>query len=166
MHSIGDMIIYGAYGVMKIVDIREESVGDQKRKYYVLYDMSSISNSHVFVPVDNKKLTSSMHGILTKDAALELISRIKDVPVMPWNGDNRARLDGFKRVVESGDREGILSIIKTVYENGIRRSEEGKKNYLADEALMRKAKKLIEAELAIALEMDESEVEGFIKANM
>ena len=64
-----------------------------------------------------------------------------------------------------GDREGMISVIKAVYENGVKRHEEGKKNYLADENIMRKAEKVIYSELSIVLGIPENEVADFITAN-
>jgi RNA polymerase-interacting CarD/CdnL/TRCF family regulator len=64
MHKIGDKIIYGANGVMTIVDIREESVGDVSRSYYVLLPATGRASSLTFVPTDNEKLTSAMRPML------------------------------------------------------------------------------------------------------
>ena len=75
MHSVGEKIMYGGAGLMEIVDVREESFGDIPRKYYVLRDLRSSSDSQTFVPVDNDKLTSAMHPLLTKEVASDLISR-------------------------------------------------------------------------------------------
>ncbi len=166
MHNIGDLVLYGSNGLLKIIDIREEEVLGETRKYYVLSDLSSNSASQIFVPADNKKLVSSMRPMLTKDEVMTLISSLSELPCAEWHNDNRTRSESFRRVIESGDRAGMLAIIKSVYENGLKRNEAGKKNYLTDEAFMRKAKKLIEYEFATVLGIDESEVENFIKANM
>ncbi len=166
MYKVGDLVVYGANGLMKIVDIREENVLNTVREYYVLGDISSSSSSQVFVPTDNKKLTASMRPILTRAEVMDLISRLRDLPRAEWHSDNRVRSEDFRRIIESGDREGMLSIIKAVYENGIKRSEIGKKNYLTDESFMRKAQKLIEFEFATVLGIDEKDVADFIKKNM
>jgi len=165
MHSIGEKIVYGSSGIMQIVDVREELVGDVKRKYYVLCELNSTSSSQTFVPVENKKLVDAMRPLLTKEEIMDIISRIKDIPEVEWQRDNRIRSERFRSIIESGDREGIIALIKTVYENGKRRSEEGKKNYLADENFMRKAQKLLYSEFSIVLGIPESEVESFIESN-
>ena len=36
MYSIGDKVVYGALGVMEIVDITDQTVGDLTKKYYVM----------------------------------------------------------------------------------------------------------------------------------
>ena len=73
--------------------------------------------------------------------------------------------ENFRSIIESGDREGIISLIKTVTENGKRRESEGKKNHLTDENFMRKAEKLLFAEFATVLEIPEADVPGFIEEN-
>lgn len=165
MLSIGEKIVYGSSGVMQIVDIREELVGDTKHEYYVLREVNSSSASQTFVPKANKKLVESMRPLLTKDEVMDIIKRIKDIPEVEWQNDNRVRSEHFRSIIESGDREEILSLIKTVYENGKRRSEEGKKNYLADENFMRKAEKLLYSEFSVVLGIPENEVQKFIEEN-
>ena len=36
MYSIGEKVVYGAMGVMEIVDLAEQTIGDVARKYYVM----------------------------------------------------------------------------------------------------------------------------------
>lgn len=165
MREIGERVIYGSNGVMEIVDIREETVGDITRKYYVLRDLNSTQVSHIFVPTDNEKLVSTMRPLLTKEEAMDMIKRIKTIPEAEWKNDNRIRSEKFRKVIESGDRDSVIAVIKAVYENGIKRQEEGKKNYLADENIMRKAEKVIYSELSIVLGIPENEVADFIVKN-
>ena len=83
MHKIGDKIIYGANGVMTIVDIREESVGDVSRSYYVLIPTNGRASSFTFVPMDNEKLLSAMFPLLTRDKIVELVRRSREVELIP-----------------------------------------------------------------------------------
>lgn len=166
MHAIGDKVMYATYGVMEIVDIRRESIGDVSREYYVMRESGSNSPTQVFVPIDNKKLVDSMRVLLTKEEAIHLIKSIPLLPVLEWKRDNRIRSESFRKIVESGNREKMLSLIKTVYENGERRNADGKKNYLTDEAFMKKAEKLIFAELSEVFAIPVSEIPEFIKKNM
>ena len=165
MHKIGERVIYGANGVMQIVDIREEMIADTKKTYYVLVSPNSSADAHTFVPVDNERLVSSMRPLLTKEEAMDMIHRIKSIPEAEWQSDNRSRSESFRAIIESGDREGMIAVIKAVYENGLKRQEEGKKNFLADESLMKKAERVLYSELALVLEIPEDEVSDFISKN-
>ncbi len=97
MHKIGDLAVYGSNGLMKIIDIREESVLDVVRKYYVLGDISGASGLQIFVQTNNKKLVAAMRPILTRDEVMELIVKLKDMPSAEWHTDNRIRSEAFRK---------------------------------------------------------------------
>lgn len=166
MHKIGDNLIYGSNGVMSVVDIREEQVGDLARSYYVLRAANGPSESFVFVPTDNERLTSLMHPILARGEVDSLLSSPIDISQIEWSENSRARTDYFKRIIESGDRSKILAMIRAIYESGRRREESGKKNYLSDETVSQRAQKLLAVELSIVLGISEEESAQLIKAKI
>lgn len=166
MRNVGEKIVYGGVGLMEIVDVREECFAGISHKYYVMTELRSTSASQTFVPVDNKKLCAAMYPILTKEEALALISRIGSIPFLEWNNDNRIRAAEFKAVIESGNREKILSLIKTLSEKSKQRREEGKKNSLADESTLKKAERLLYSELAEVLGITEPEVSDIVTAKL
>lgn len=162
MHSIGDRIVYGSNGIMEIVDIREESIGDVQRSYYILSDVRVNVSTQTYVPTDNEKLVGMMRPLHTKDEVLDIISRISTIPDADWHDDNRVRAEVFRGVIESADTEGMIAVIKAINTNGVKRQEEGKKNFLADENIMRKAEKMIYAEFSEVLGIPENEIGDFI----
>ena len=163
MHKIGDKIVYGASGVMTIVDIREESIGDVSRKYYVLNSAVRRSDSLTYVPADNETLVSAMRPLLTEGEIVETLKNSKNAPPIDWIPENRARSESFKRIMESGDREKMLSMIRAIDENGARRLAEGKKNFLSDENAKQKAEKLLFSEFSIVLGIPEEDVPAFVE---
>ena len=56
MYGIGDRVVYGAFGVMEIVDVVEQTFGGEAKKYYVMREYSSQSSSLTYVPLDNELL--------------------------------------------------------------------------------------------------------------
>lgn len=166
MHKIGENVVYGGNGVMTVVDIREERFGDALRSYYVLREVGSRSESLTFVPVDNEKLVSQMRKLLTKDEILQVLHSAKDAPDCEWAKDSRSRAECFRQIMESGDRLKIISMIRTIYNAGIRREDEGKKNFLSDENAMHKAEKLLYSEFSLVLGIPEEDVPEFVKAEM
>ena len=164
MYRIGDKVVYGALGVMEIIEITDQTVGDVTRKYYVMKEYSSNSPSLTYVPLDNETLTSQMKPLLTKDEIVEVIRKAKNSPPLEWIEDNRARSEAYKKILSTADRALMLSMIDSVYKTGIRREEEGKKNYIADENSMKRAEKLINTEFALVLGIPESDVPEFIKS--
>ena len=59
----------------------------------------------------------------------------------------------------------MISMIKLVRATGVRRAEEGKRNYLADENAMNKAQKLLSAEIATVMGISEESVLDFVEKN-
>jgi CarD family transcriptional regulator len=166
MYKIGDKIMYGANGVMTIVDIRDESFGDVTRSYYVLRPTLSKNESFTFVPTENEQLVSAMRPLLTKDEILSLLHSAKELPPIEWVNENRARQEYFKRIMESGDRAKMISIIRAINESGQRREAEGKKNFITDENAKAKAEKLLYTEFSIVLDIDEEEAKTLTRQSI
>ena len=164
MHNIGEYVVYGGNGVMTVVDIREEAFGGDMRPYYVLREVGTSSASLTFVPTDNERLVSLMRPLLTRDEIYEIIHSLRNLPDCTWAKDSRSRSELFKRIMESGDRGGILAMIRTIYKAGLRREEEGKKNFISDENAMHKAEKLVYSEFSLVLGIPEEEIPELIKA--
>jgi CarD family transcriptional regulator len=164
MYGIGDKVVYGAFGVMEIVDVTEQDIGDVKKQYYVLKEFSSLSSSLTYVPVDNEMLTSQMKPLLTKDEILEVVRESKVAPPLEWIEDNRARSEFYKKLLGTSDRLKLLLMIDAVRRTGIRRESEGKKNYIADENSMHRAEKLIATEFSFVLGIPENEVKAFMES--
>lgn len=163
MYGIGDRVVYGALGVMEIVDITDQTLGDVTKRYYVMREYAAQSASLTYVPLDNERLTEQMKPLLTPDEIVEVIRTAKNAPPLDWIEENRARSEYYKSILTTSDRVKLLSMIDAVYRTGIRREAEGKKNYIADETSMRRAQKLISSEFALVLGIPESDVPEFIK---
>ena len=163
MYSIGEKVVYGAMGVMEIVDLAEQTIGDVARKYYVMKEYSSPTASLTYVPVDNEMLTSQLQPLLTKEEIIAVIREAKSTQPIAWIEENRARSEAYKRILATADRVQLLAMIRMVYETGLRREAEGKKNFVADENVMRKAQKNIATEFSLVLGIPDSDVFEFIK---
>ena len=164
MYGIGDNVVYGAQGVMKIVDITEQELGDTTRRYYVMKEYASASTSLTYVPLDNELLLSNIKPLLTKQELIEVVKAARDAEPLEWVEDNRARSEGYKKILASLDRVKIMLMIESVIATGKKRESEGKKNYIADETCMKKAEKLINTEFSLVLGIAESEVCDYIKS--
>lgn len=162
MYKIGDNVVYGSNGVMTVVDMRDEAFGNISRTYYVLKAPCENSDSLTFVPRDNEKLVSAMRPLLMREEIESLILSSDEIPLLDFIEDNRQRAESFKRIIEEGDRTKLISLIKSVLATGARRNAEGKKNYLADEAAMRKAEHVLYSEMAVVFGVAEESVPELI----
>ena len=161
-HKVGDRILYGAVGIMEITDIREESIGAFSKQYYVLREVNAISDAQTYVPCDNERLVSLMHPLLTRKEIRALIE-CKDIPDIEWEQNNRLRSEKYHKIMESGDRYGMLSMIKSIEKMGKARASEGKKNYIADDTAMRKAIKLLNLEISLVMDIPLESVPEFLE---
>ena len=163
MHKIGEYVLYGGNGVMTVVDIKEECFSGDARSYYVLREVGSHSESLTYVPVDNENLVAQMRPLLTGEEILEILHSAKDSPDCEWAKDSRSRADSFRKIIESGDRARMIAMIRTIHNAGLRREEEGKKNFISDENAMHKAQKLLFTEFSLVLGISEEDILDFIK---
>ena len=162
MHQIGDKIMYGASGIMTVVDIRDEAIGNVRRSYFVLRPTLLNTDSYTFVPTDNERLVSLMRPLLSGEEIISLIRSAADTPPIEWVAENRARQEYFKRIIESGDRRQMIAMISAIDESGRRRQAEGKKNFITDENARAKALKLLYSEVSVVFGIPEEDAPAFV----
>ena len=162
MYSIGDNILYGTNGIMTVVDIRNERLTDEEKTYYVISEYGGKSTSLTYVPVDNEKLISTMHPLLTREELEAAFLASVDMADVRWNPDSRARAEGYRQILRSADRAAIFAMIRTIYNTGLRRAAMGKKNFQTDENIMRRAEFIFVLEISIVMGITPDEAKKII----
>ena len=160
MFKINDVVVYGSQGICKVEKIETKQIGKQTANYYVLKPLFK-ENTAVFVPVQNEALTSKMKNVLTKAQAEELIGKIVLIDVIKPS-DEAEKRELYKTVLSSGDRERLVSLIKTIRSEKEYRHESGKKLNINDEQTLRKAELLLYSEFAFVLGCEPDEVKNII----
>ena len=166
MFSVGEYLVYGQSGVVQLVDIREEQVFGERKKYYVLRPFDAHEDALTLVPMDNKNLTSRMRCVATRKEAEKMVKDALALPPTPWNEDARARGIQFRKIIDSAPPPQVLRLVMTIKEKLLSEREGGKKCYLADEVLMKKAEKSLYSELSLALGITYDQVEKYIEENI
>ncbi len=161
MFKIGDVILYGAQGICEISHIESKQIGKTISDYYVLKPLFN-ENTAVFVPVENEFLTAKMQSVLTKQDADELIKKAPKIEFFETKDENEKR-EQYKAVLSSGDREKLISVIKTIKAEQSVRRQSGKKLNMIDEQTLRKAELLLYNELAYVLDVTPDEAQNIIK---
>lgn len=159
MLKINSTIIYGSQ-VCKVKDMCEMTVGKITRQYYVLSPVYDDKNV-IYVPMDNEKLTEKIKEILSADEICELINSMPENEPC-WIEDDKERTTEYKRILEAGNREEIIRIIKTLYEKRKELKENGKKLHSMDEIIFERAEKIIYDEFALVLNIKREDVVPFI----
>ena len=160
MYKIGEKIIYGENGVCTVEKIAPlEMSGAQKEKLY--YHLTPLVGSGTyFTPVDT---TAFMRPIISREEAEALIDAIPGIPPAICNDSRFNHVDAFYReLFKLHSNEALVSVIK-----GLRcRMAEKKTRSTRAEATMKRAKDILHGELSVALDMDFSQVEGYITSRI
>lgn len=162
MFSVNDCVVYGAAGVMRIVDITKEYVAGAQREYFVLTNVFGTADSKTFVPVDNEKLVSAMRHVMTKEEMTEVLSAAELPPVL-WVKDTRARNERFRLIIESGDVCQMIAMLKTIKDTERQRLLDGKTPFVTDTAALQKAIRILCSEISLAFGTDEAASLGILR---
>lgn len=164
MLNINSTVIYGGNGACRVCDIRKEKFGKETREFYILKPVND-EKSTIYLPVDNEVLLSKIRKVMSKDEIDALIDSISDRSI-GWIEDNRERSENFNKILDTGDRSDIMTLIKTLYLQKQQRANDGKKLRSSDEAVMTRAEKLLYEEFALVLDIKKDEVVSYIAARL
>lgn len=160
MFKVNDTVLYSSYGVCKITEIAKRDLNGIKKEYYTLkpvYDKKST----VFVPVDNERLVSKIHKVLSVDEIYELIYSMPEEDTI-WIDDESERKEYYSRVLQTGDRRELIQMIKSLYKNRQELASNKKKQHISDERFFRDAEKMLYEEFAHVLDIKRDQVLPFI----
>lgn len=161
MFSVGEKVMYSVNGVCEIIEITEKIFGKTKMKYYVLKPLYN-SNSTLFVPVDNKNLTSKMKRLWTKNELDNVLVEIS-LKEIKWNNNDVERRDEFRKIISYGDMTEILTMLKVIWLQRERQVSKGRKLHVTDEIYLRDAEKMTKEEIATVIGVEQEEVLPYIK---
>ncbi|MBO7450578.1 MAG: CarD family transcriptional regulator [Clostridiales bacterium] len=162
--KVGDNVVYGGNGVCKITEIKEMSVfsGAPLKKYFVLEPIFTKQSSVMYVPLDSEVMLAKIHPVIDKEEALSLIKELPNNNI-EWIEDKNLRKDTFNTIVTKGTRMEIMGVIKAVISHQAELVNEGKRLNMQDEKTLTDAKNRMNAELALALDLQPDEVPEFIR---
>ena len=158
--GIGEFVVCGNKGVCSVENITTLNISgvDKDRKYYILKPLY-MAGSTVYVPVDSPK--ESMRSVFTREEAEKLIQKIPEVELLSINNDKLSE-QVYKECLKKNDPVELVKIIKTIYLRKQKRIEAGRKITAVDAKYFHIAEESLYGELAVALDVVRSEVEGYI----
>lgn len=163
MFRIEECIMYDAKGAFRVKEIRKGKNSDGETKdYYVLqmvYDEASV----IITPTDNKKV--SMRKVITEKDAKEVIQKIPQMDV-PWINNDKVRSVEFKNALRSNDYLEWMKLSKILYEKKKEKGDSGKKLSQTDEEIFRRANKMLNEEMSLALGIPLGQVEEYIQVKL
>lgn len=159
MYQTGDKVVYGASGVCQIQGVQEMEVGGKKSLYYALTQVYDKGNTHIYAPVEQKKIP--LRPIMDKKQAEDLIHHLPEVE--PYWCENKIEREKFWReTIRSGDTRRWIEMLKGIYQKKQQSLKRGQRPSYFCEGMGRDVEKLLYGELAAALDMDPGEMEHYI----
>lgn len=158
MFSVGDLVIYEHHGVYTVKEISGSPVDKtDDREFYVLVPIYEPACNVVVTPVGNTKV----RGLITKDAATELIGRIPQIePLSVENERNRREI--YRAALGNHQLEDYVKIIKTVHARREELTRNKKRLSETDADYEKRAKHGLYSEFAAVFEIPIGEVEQMI----
>lgn len=162
MFQLGDQVIYGIHGVCTIVDIERRTVDRKQVEYFVLKPTDQ-SDARYYVPTHNQAAVAKLRPVITQKE-LDQLLHSKEVSQDAWIADENQRKQHYRELITSGDRAALVRMVHTLYRHRKEQLDSGKKFHLCDENFLRDAEKLLTSEFSLVLNIDQKEVQSYVKA--
>lgn len=158
MFHCGDLIVYGNNGVCEVTDIAPLENSTDNRIYYIL--KNRLSNGVAYVPVDSPVY---MRAVMSKDEVQNIISAIPTLKTDEFENINvRDASRVYRETLQTYDTLKIVALIKHIIASCEKKREQGKKITTTEERFLDQAKKVIESEFSVALNIEIDEVSNYI----
>lgn len=149
MYAIGDKILYPMHGAGTVEAIEEKEILGELRSYYVL--KVSWGDMKMMIPVDTSDVIG-VRRIIDKDLIAGVIEVLEaETSEMSGNWNRRYRENMEK--LKTGD---ILQVAEVV--RNLMRSERTKKLSAGEKKMLTNARQILQSELILAGDMDETSV--------
>ncbi len=153
MFSIGDTVVYPAYGAGVIVDIETVQIGSKTGTYYVM-DLPNV-NLKVRLSVD-KAEEAGLREIYSENKLLEAISVVKDIPVENYGNWNQRYKDNLEKV-KTGHIEKVALVYRNLY---LREREKGLSG--AEKKMLNNTRHIIVSEIILSCGIEKNEAEKYL----
>ena len=155
--QVNQKVVYPSQGVGTIVEIQEQEFDDKKMRYYVIY--IEVSDMTVMIPV-NISDELGVRAIVSADKAQKALDSMGEA-IEPVTSDWKQRYQMNLELLKNGTIEDIASIVRCLYHRS-----KIKDLPIQERKLYDSAKKLLEDEIAYALDKSPKEVEALIHAKL
>lgn len=152
MFKVGDYVVYKR----DVCQISNKKVFNDK-EYYVMHPIDDKTLT-INVPVDNS--LGHLRPILSKKESEDLISKIHEIPVIETM--DRMIENQYRLLLQSGNLEDLICIIKTSYLRNDERKKQGKKIGEIDDSYFKLAEKILYNELSISLGKSYDETKNYV----
>ena len=156
MFAIGEKIIYGENGVCTVdkIDALPMAGSPQDKLYYHLSPF--VGTGVFFAPVESNVF---MRPVMSREEAEALIDAMPGIEPAICNDNRFNHVDAFyKELFRQHSCEALVAIVKGLRQRMATRKTKSSRA----EATLKRAKDMLHGELAVALDLDFQDVEGYI----
>jgi len=164
MYQAGDRVVYGIHGVCRVVQL-EKRIVDKKTVTYLVLEPVGQDGSRYLVPTHNAAAMSKLRPMLTP-REMEALMRSDSVRQDGWIREENLRKATYRELITSGDREGLLRMVRTLYLHKKAQAAAGKKVHLADDNFLRDAEKLLSGEIAVVMGMEADQARTYLRSQL
>ncbi|MDE6780561.1 MAG: transcriptional regulator [Ruminococcus sp.] len=164
MYSVNDTVVYGSNGVCVITAIEKRDFSGENVEYYILQPVINPKNTF-YVPTANSVLTNKLKKIYSRKEIDSLISSMSGKSCL-WIDDALKRKEIYRKIIENGNRNELLGMIKTLYQKNTELLQQRRKLYSTDEKFLRDAENILYNEFAYSLNISRDEVSDYIKKHI
>lgn len=162
MYKIGDRVVYGIHGVCAIIGVEVRNVDRKQVEYFVLEPLHQPGTCYC-VPTQNQAALAKLHRLLTREEMLCLLSS-EDARRNCWIADEGQRKLRYRELLAGGDRAALLSMVGCLYRHKEEQAAQGRKFHLCDENFLRDARKVLDSEISLVLELEPGQVGEFLRS--
>jgi len=159
MYRPGEQIVYGGDGVCRVEEIVPMGFdGGEEELYYVLQPLWQ--SGTIYAPVEGGVFS---RPILSREEVEALVDEIPETEPAEF-GERSAQLlvQRYEGVLSSHDCRALLRMTMALYRKQERARQSGRRFGQIDSRFMKRAEELLFGEIAAALEIDLTEVPGWI----
>ncbi len=162
MLKVGEYVMKSSEGVCRV----------DQRLFMTPYDSSEEVPYFLLIPIRDERARvyvraaesyTDIRPVMSAEEANALIKKIRDIAAASIESD-RQREQAYKDALRSLNPERIVAIIKNMYERGLERRQQGKKNTSVDDRYFKLAKETLYQELAFALGIDPETIQERVKS--
>lgn len=162
MFQPGDLVVYGSTGVCRVEEVTTPNLsGEEKDKLY--YRLAPLQQSGViYTPVENRGKIP-IRAVLSREEVNALIDEIPSLPQEVFRAPTlQAVSQHYQEAMRTHDCHQLMALVHSVHIK--EREAEAQKRHLGmvDERFLKQAQRLLYGEFAVALEMEEENVEDYI----
>ncbi len=155
MFNIGELVLYGAEGVCRVIDIEELDLTGETLKYYKLAPDSD-KTSVIFVPTENSILTERLSRLLSEEEIRELLADDSCDEVI-WSPSTSQRKNKYHEIVSGGDRKRLIRMIRELHERHAAARGTGHRFPATDEHYYKLAQKILYDEFSRAMPISKTQ---------